>query len=498
MRQEDYILAIDQGTTSSRAIVFDTASNIISIAQQEFPQHYPQNGWVEHDPEDIWQTTLHTAKTALQKAESNGAGKVKAIGITNQRETTLLWNRKTGKPVYNAIVWQDRRTADYCATLKTAGAEMDIQLKTGLLLDPYFSASKIHWMLSNVNGARTLAEKGEVIFGTVDSFLIHRLTGGKNHATDATNASRTALFNIHTGDWDDELLSLFDIPKPVLPRVMDCAAEFGVTDKQFFGREIPILGVAGDQHAAMVGQCCFDTGDIKSTYGTGCFALINTGDKVMHSGNRLLSTIAYQYQGRICYALEGSIFVAGAAIQWLRDNLGLLELAGESAGMSAALQSNDGVYFVPAFTGLGAPHWQPDARGAIVGLTRATSPGHIVRAALEAVCYQTSDLLQAMKADGCLPKRMRIDGGMVANDWMNQFLADIIGLNIDKPVVSETTALGAAYLAGLQAGLFADFTVLKNQWKLEKSYQPALPETEREQYLVGWRQALNSVTSQNH
>lgn len=498
MRQEDYILAIDQGTTSSRAIVFDADSQIVAVAQQEFPQLYPQNGWVEHNPEDIWQTTLHTAKTALQKAESNGAGKVKAIGITNQRETTLLWNRNTGTPVYNAIVWQDRRTADYCATLKKAGAEMDVQLKTGLLLDPYFSASKIHWILSNVNGARTQAEKGEVIFGTVDSFLIHRLTGGKNHVTDITNASRTALFNIHTGDWDSELLSLFDIPKPVLPRVLDCAAEFGVTDKQFFGREIPILGVAGDQHAAMVGQCCFDTGDIKSTYGTGCFALINTGDKVIHSGNRLLSTIAYQYRGKTCYAIEGSIFVAGAAIQWLRDELGLLKLAGESAGMSTALENNGGVYFVPAFTGLGAPHWQPDARGAIVGLTRATSPAHIVRAALEAVCYQTYDLMHAMKADGCLPKRMRIDGGMVANDWMNQFLADILGLTIDKPVVSETTALGAAYLAGLQAGLFADFTVLKNQWKLEKSYQPTLLESEREQYLAGWRRALSSVTPRNH
>ena len=497
MKTEDYILALDQGTTSSRAIVFDTASNIISMVQQEFPQHYPQNGWVEHDPEDIWQTILHTAKTALQKAESNGAGKVKAIGITNQRETTLLWNRNTGTPVYNAIVWQDRRTADYCATLKKSGAETDIQLKTGLLLDPYFSASKIHWILSNVNGTRTLAEKGEVIFGTVDSFLIHRLTGGKNHATDATNASRTALFNIHTGEWDDGLLNLFDIPKPILPRVLDCAAQFGVADKQFFGREIPILGVAGDQHAAMVGQCCFDIGDIKSTYGTGCFALINTGDKVINSGNRLLSTIAYQYQGKVHYALEGSIFVAGAAIQWLRDELGLLKLAGESAGMSTALDNNGGVYFVPAFTGLGAPHWQPDVRGAIVGLTRDTSPAHIVRAALEAVCYQTSDLMHAMKADGCLPKRMRIDGGMVANDWMNQFLADILGLHIDKPVVSETTALGAAYLAGLQAGLFTNFAALKNQRKLAKSYQPTLPEAEREQYLVGWRRALNSVILQN-
>ncbi len=493
MKQDNYILAIDQGTTSSRAIVFDAHSQIIAMAQQEFPQLYPKNGWVEHDPEAIWQSTLQTAKTALQKAESSGAGKVKTIGITNQRETTLLWNRKTGEPLHNAIVWQDRRTADYCATLKDAGAEADIQLKTGLLLDPYFSASKVHWLLSNVSETRKLANAGELCFGTVDSFLIHRLTGGKNHVTDATNASRTALFNIHTGEWDKELLELFDVPENILPRVLDCAAEFGVTDKSFFGREIPILGVAGDQHAAMVGQCCFDVGDIKSTYGTGCFALVNTGEQVLKSRNRLLGTIAYQYRGKIHYALEGSIFVAGAAIQWLRDNLSLIDNAGESAGMSAALASNDGVYFVPAFTGLGAPHWLPDARGAIVGLTRATSPAHIVRAALEAVCYQTSDLLQAMGADGCQPKRMRIDGGMVANDWMNQFLADIVGLTVDKPVINETTALGAAYLAGLQAGIFADFDSLKKQWKLAASYQPALAESQRERYLTGWRRALISV-----
>lgn len=497
MSMQDYLLALDQGTTSSRAIVFDTQSSIVAVAQETFPQLYPQNGWVEHNPEDIWQTSLKVMQEALLQAEQTGAGQVRAIGITNQRETTLLWDRRTGEPVYNAIVWQDRRTAAYCKSLRSDGAETDIQAYSGLLSDPYFSASKLHWLLANINNVRKRAEQGALAFGTVDSFLLFRLTGGRRHVTDATNASRTALFNIHRGEWDPDLLKLFAIPEAILPEVLDCAADFGETDANFFGRKIPILGVAGDQHAAMIGQCCFAAGDIKSTYGTGCFALVNTGDKVLNSQNRLLSTIAFQYKSKIHYALEGSIFIAGAAIQWLRDGLGLLENAQISAAMAEQLDSNEGVYLVPAFTGLGAPHWQPDARGAIVGLTRATSQAHFARAALEAVCYQTADLLQAMHADGCTPKRVRVDGGMVDNDWMNQFLADILNLPVDKPSILETTALGAAYLAGLQAGLFADFDALKNQWRLATTFEASMTDEKRQQCLSGWNRAVKLVTKQH-
>ena len=497
MNEQSLILAMDQGTSSSRAIVFDTHSNILAVSQQEYTQHYPHNGWVEHKPEDIWQSSLKTAQRAIAEAEASSHGKVRAIGITNQRETSLVWDRQSGKAIHNAIVWQDRRTADYCAALKNQGAEESLHQKTGLLLDPYFSASKINWLLQNVDGARQLAENGKLAFGTVDSFLIHRLTGGRKHLTDATNASRTALYNINNGEWDEDLLELFEIPKNMLPEVMDCAANFGVTDAALFGREIPILGVAGDQHAASIGQCCFNGGDIKSTYGTGCFLMMNTGEKLVRSHNRMLSTIAYQYKGKVSYALEGSIFNAGTAIQWLRDDLGLIKSAGDCEAMAESLDDNGGVYLVSAFTGLGAPYWNPEARGAISGLTRATSPAHFVRAALEGVCYQTLDLLEAMKSDGCEMSRVRVDGGMVANNWFNQFLADTLDVTVDRPEILETTALGAAYLAGVQAGLFEDFTALSAQWRLNKSFEPAMPEKQRNKNLRGWKNAVCRVMENN-
>lgn len=489
------LLSMDQGTTSSRAIVFDANAKIISLAQQEFPQHYPDNGWVEHKPDDIWRTSLQTAQMALNKAESEKFGQIVAIGITNQRETTVVWDKKTGEPIHNAIVWQDRRTSAFCTQLKEAGKEALIQAKTGLLIDPYFSASKLNWILNEIPGAKARAEKNELAFGTVDSFLIYKLSGGKQHLTDATNASRTMLFNIHSGTWDEELLALFGIPACMLPEVKNCADDFGVTDAKLFGRAIPILGVAGDQHAAGIGQACFQNGDIKSTYGTGCFVLVNTGSKPLTSKNRLLTTLAYQFEGQRTYALEGSIFVAGAAMQWLRDGLGLIKDAAESAAMAESLAGNDGVYLVPAFTGLGAPWWKPDARGAIVGLTRASSPAHFVRAALESVCLQTADLLSAIQADGCAVKRMRIDGGMVSNTWMNQFLADILNLSIDKPRVLETTALGAAYLAGLQFGLYKNLEDISAHWQLAESIQPSMSEIDRGILLNEWHRAVNSVLS---
>ncbi len=487
------LLSLDQGTTSSRAIVFDTDGNIISLAQYEFTQHYPQNAWVEHDPNEIWQTTIKAAKEALVEAENKTGKQVCAIGITNQRETTLLWDRNTSKPIYNAIVWQDRRTADYCEQLKQENTESDFARKTGLLLDPYFSATKIHWLLNNVEGARHRAQQNQLCFGTVDSYLIFKLTKGACHYTDATNASRTALFNIHTQNWDEDLLSLFDIPQNILPEVLDCADNYGVTDKSIFGREIPIFGVAGDQHAAAIGQACFQEGDIKSTYGTGCFVLVNTGQRPLFSKNRLLTTLAYRLQGKVTYALEGSIFIAGAAMQWLRDGMGLIQHANQSTEMAMLLDSNEGVYLVPAFTGLGAPWWNPNARGAIVGLTRASSPAHFVRAALESVCYQSQDLIQAIKADGCDVNRIRVDGGMVNNEWMTQYLADITRLPIDIPNVLETTALGVAYLAGLQAGLFSGISDIQNRWQCKKSFNPSMPDPIRNKVLEEWQRAIKSV-----
>ncbi len=483
-----YILAIDQGTTSSRAIVFDRAGNIVAVAQKEFAQIYPDDGWVEHDPEEIWQTTLDVSRDVFAIAEKTG--EIAAIGITNQRETTILWDRATGKPLHNAIVWQDRRTAEICQALRDAGHEKDIAARTGLLLDPYFSASKAAWILDHVEGARARAETGEICFGTVDSFLIWRLTGGTSHVTDATNASRTSLYNIHENAWDTALTDHFRVPPACLPEVLDCAAGFGMTDPEIFGRSVPISGVAGDQQAAAIGQACFNAGDIKSTYGTGCFVLAHTGDKALASDNKLLTTIAYRLDGKTSYALEGSIFIAGAAIQWLRDELGIVKDASETAALAESIDNNHGVYLVPAFTGLGAPHWAPDARGAIHGLTRGAGRAHLVRAALEAVVYQTADLMTAMAKDGVTPKTLNVDGGMVANDWVMQFLADILDLPIERPRVLETTALGAAYLAGLQAGIFGSTDEIAERWRLDARFQPAMAEKTRTQNISGWEDAL--------
>ncbi|PQA87481.1 glycerol kinase GlpK [Hyphococcus luteus] len=483
-----YILAIDQGTTSSRAIVFDSAGAIVAVSQAEFPQHYPQDGWVEHDPEDIWKTTLETARKAFLTAEKSG--EVVAVGVTNQRETTIVWDRETGAPVYNAIVWQDRRTGEVCERLREEGAEPHIAARTGLILDPYFSATKAAWILDTVDDARARAEAGELAFGTVDSFLIWRLTGGKTHATDATNACRTSLYNIHENQWDDALLEKFRVPRDILPDVRDCADDYGMTDPELFGRALPICGVAGDQQAAAFGQACFAPGDIKSTYGTGCFVLINTGDKPLASQNKLLSTIAYRLDGETTYSLEGSIFIAGAAVQWLRDELQIIKDAAETAALAESIETNNGVYLVPAFTGLGAPHWAPDARALITGLTRGAGRAEIARAALESVVYQTADLMTAIARDGADAKTLRVDGGMVANDWLMQFLADILGLPVERPKILETTALGAAYLAGLKAGIFQDTEEIAERWRLDARFQPAMAPEQRARNLAGWADAL--------
>ena len=491
-----YVLAIDQGTTSSRAIVFDGQFAVKGVGQQEFPQHFPRSGWVEHDAEDLWRTTVETVRVAL--ADSGvSASDIAAIGITNQRETVVLWDRETGEPVGRAIVWQDRRTADLCANLKADGNEPSITEKTGLLLDPYFSGTKLAWMLDTLPDARARAEAGKLAFGTVDSFLIWRLTGGSRHVTDATNAARTLLFNIREGRWDPEILALLNIPESVLPEVLDSAAEFGATDRNLFGAAIPILGVAGDQQAATVGQACFEPSMLKSTYGTGCFALLNTGDSPVHSRNRLLTTIAYQLDGKRTYALEGSIFVAGAAIQWLRDGLGLLHRADQSARMAVDADPEQSVYLVPAFTGLGAPHWDPEARGALFGLTRATGPNEFARAALDSVCFQTADLIDAMRSDWpeAADVVLRVDGGMVANDWMMQRLTDILAAPVDRPLVLETTALGAAWLAGFKAGVWPDQAGFAEQWKRERRFQPDMETDRRERLLHGWRHAVKRTLS---
>jgi glycerol kinase len=490
--KKEYILAIDQGTTSSRAIVFDAELRIVSSAQEEFPQIYPADGWVEHDPEDIWSTTIRTARRAFDEAEDKG-GKVVAIGITNQRETTMLWDRKSGRPVHNAIVWQDRRTAQRCEELARDDVAAEVQERAGLLLDPYFSATKVAWLLDNVAGARKKAEDGELAFGTVDSFLITRLTEGRGHATDVTNAARTSLFNIRTRAWDETLLDIFNVPQQVLPKVLDCDADFGRTEPELFGRSLPIFGVAGDQQAATIGQCCFGPGDIKSTYGTGCFVLMNTGNDVLISKNRLLSTIAYRVGGKTAYALEGSIFIAGAAMQWLRDGLGIISNTGESEGMARGLSGNNGVYMVPAFTGLGAPYWEPNARGALFGLTRDTGPAQFVRAALESVCYQTCDLFSAMAADGVHPTSLRIDGGMAANDWMAQFLADVLDLPVDRPKIMETTALGAACLAGMKAGVLGPLETLSEKLRMDARFEPGMAALDRKRLIDGWHDAVQRV-----
>ncbi|MDA7947987.1 MAG: glycerol kinase GlpK [Hyphomicrobiaceae bacterium] len=491
-----YAVAIDQGTTSSRTVVFDGDLKVVAMAQQEFPQHFPRSGWVEHDAEDIWNTCVATAREAITKAGVDAKG-IAAIGITNQRETTLVWDRETGKPIHRAIVWQDRRTADTCASLKAAGHEAQVTEKSGLLLDPYFSATKIAWLLDNVDGARSAAEQGKLAFGTVDSFLLWQLTGGKVHATDATNASRTMLYDIRNGTWDDELLELFRVPRALLPEVHDSAADFGMTDPYILGVAIPIAGIAGDQQAATVGQACFTPGMMKSTYGTGCFALLVTGDEAIASDNRLLTTIAYQLDGAPTYALEGSIFIAGAAVQWLRDGLGLIEDAAHAGPLANEADAHHDVYLVPAFAGLGAPHWDADARGAMYGLTRASGPAEFARAALESVCFQTRDLLEAMQRDwtGAHETVLRVDGGMVASDWTMQRLADILGATVDRPMIHETTALGAAYLAGMQTGLYPAPGEFARRWALERRFEPAMEAGERDRKYAGWQEAVQRTLS---
>ena len=491
-----YILAIDQGTTSSRAILFDESREIVATGQQEFAQHFPAPGWVEHDPEDLWSTTIATCRTAIERAGASPA-QTAAIGITNQRETTIVWDRATGRAVHNAIVWQDRRTAATCARLRDEGLEPSITEKTGLLLDPYFSGTKAAWILDHVDGARARAERGELLFGTVDSYLIWRLTGGAVHATDATNASRTMLYNIREGSWDAELCALLRVPVAMLPQVRDCAADYGVTEAGLFGREIPISGVAGDQQAAMVGQACFTPGMMKSTYGTGCFALLNTGDSPVTSKNRLLTTIAYQLDGKPTYALEGSIFIAGAVVQWLRDGLGIIGDAAETQPLAEQADPAQQVYLVPAFVGLGAPYWDAECRGAIYGLTRATGPAEIARAALESVGYQTRDLLEAMKGDwpGASDTILRVDGGMTISDWTMQFLAGIIGAPVDRPRVLETTALGAAWLAGMRAGVYPGAAEFAQGWALERRFEPTLDAATRSAKYAGWKDAVRRTLS---
>ena len=487
-----HILAVDQGTTSSRAIIFSSDLLPIASAQKEFPQHFPKAGWVKHDVEEIWSGVLDVTRQALQKAQLN-TNDLTAIGITNQRETTVIWERATGRAIHNAIVWQDRRTANDCQKLKSKGHEAFVSERTGLLLDPYFSATKIKYILDAIPGARIRAERGELAFGTIDSFLIWRLTGGKAHLTDATNASRTMLCNIHTGQWDDELLALFDIPKTLMPEIKDSSADFGITSPEIFGAAIPIRGVAGDQQAATIGQACFEPGMMKSTYGTGCFALLNTGDKAISSSNRLLTTIAYQFNGKRTYALEGSIFVAGAAVQWLRDGLKLFTEASQSGDLADQADPAQSVYLVPAFVGLGAPHWDADARGAMFGLTRNTGPREFAKAALESVCFQTLDLLDAMRADWQSPSRaiLRVDGGMTASDWTMQRLADLIDAEVDRPMITETTAMGAAYLAGFASGLYPEPKEFMKTWRLERRFSPHMDSGLRRTQINGWRDAVS-------
>jgi len=487
----DYILAIDQGTSSSRAILFNREGELVHVAQEEFPQYFPNDGWVEHEPEEIWHSVKNTVEAVLARLEPNDT--VAGIGITNQRETTVVWDRETGDPIHRAIVWQDRRTAGFCLQLKDQGLQDQVQAKTGLLIDPYFSATKVRWLLDNVTGARNAANEGHLAFGTIDTYILWKLTEGRAHRTDATNASRTMMFNIHDQVWDGDLLTMFDVPASILPEVCDSAADFGVCDASMFGIELPILSMIGDQQAALVGQTCFEQGMAKSTYGTGCFMIVNTGDHALKSENRLLTTIAYRLNGKTTYALEGSIFVAGAAVQWLRDGLKLLENAAESQALAESTPLNHGVYLVPAFTGLGAPYWDPDARGGLLGLTRDTGIKELVSAALQSVCYQTKDLLCAMEADGQELKSLRVDGGMVANDWVMQFLADILDTTVERPQIIETTALGAAYLAGLQAGIYGSLAELAQSWSCERKFTAALMETERQTLYQGWLEAVKRV-----
>ena len=497
MPDQTHVLAIDQGTTSTRAVLFDAGLRIAAVAQQELPQHYPASGWVEHEPEDLWRTTVATCRDAIARA-GLAPSAIAGVGIANQRETTLVWERASGRAIHRAIVWQDRRTADICRSLREAGHEAAIGRATGLLLDPYFPGTKLKWLLDHVEGARARAQRGELLFGTVDSYLIWRLTGGAAHVTDATNAARTLLYDINAGAWSADICRLLDIPMAMLPEVRDCAADFGTTASELFGRPLPILGVAGDQQAATLGQACFRPGMVKSTYGTGCFALLNTGATPVVSKNRLLTTIAYQLDGQPTYALEGSIFVAGAVVQWLRDGLKIIDDAGETQALAEQADRSQGVVIVPAFTGLGAPYWDAECRGAIFGLTRNSGPAELSRAALESVGFQTRDLLEAMRADwteaGAAPV-LRVDGGMSASDWTMQFLADIIGAPVDRPKVLETTALGAAWLAGMRAGVYPDQAAFAKDWALDRRFEPELGADERDRRYAAWKDAVRRTLS---
>jgi len=490
-----FILAIDQGTTSSRAILFDAAMQVVGVAQREFRQIFPRDGWVEHDAEEIWQTTLSVCRSVLAE-HGVAAGQLAGIGITNQRETTVIWDRASGAPIHNAIVWQDRRTADLCEALEAGGAEPLVEATTGLRLDPYFSGTKVKWLLDTLPEARARATRGELAFGTIDSFLIWRLTGGRVHATDATNAARTLLFDIHQGIWSVEICALLDLPMDMLPEVKDSAADFGLTDPALLGAAVPILGVAGDQQAATIGQACFAPGMMKSTYGTGCFALLNTGDRPVASAHRMLTTIAYQLDGKRTYALEGSIFIAGAAVQWLRDGLGIISSAAQSGELAQRADPSQQVTLVPAFTGLGAPYWNPDCRGAVFGLTRNSGPAEIAKATLDSVAFQTRDLWEAMRADwlgaqGASPDVvLRVDGGMSASDYTMQGLSDILGAPVDRPVMQETTALGAAWLAGMRAGLYPGMEGFAANWALDRRFEPQMEPDAREAAYARWKRAV--------
>ncbi len=487
-----FIVSIDQGTTSSRVVLFDTKGNIQFISQYEFKQYFPRNGWVEHNPNEIWLTTIKALKQVIKKAISL-KGQILTIGITNQRETTILWNKKNGKPIYNAIVWQDRRTQEYCKFLKNKNYENTFRKKTGLFIDPYFSATKIKWILNNVKISKRLLNSNNLLFGTVDTFLIWKLTKGKHHLTEATNASRTMLFNINNNKWDNEILQKLKIPKSILPEVKNSADYFGKTDKKVVGKEIPISAVLGDQQAAAVGQACFEKGSIKSTYGTGAFIIMNTGSKKINSKNKLLTTICYRLNNKNTYALEGSIFIAGAGVQWLRDKIKLINNAYETEKIAKLTKSNNEVYIVPAFSGIGAPYWRPDARGLITGITRDTDWKNLVRATVESVAYQSYDLFYSMNKDGLKPRIVKIDGGMVANNWFSQFLADVINLKVIRPKVLETTALGAALFAGYQIGEFKSLNQIKNTWKKDKAFKPKINKKLRNHILHGWKQAIKKT-----
>ena len=487
-----FIISIDQGTTSSRVILFNTKGKIEFVSQYEFKQYFPKNGWVEHNPNEIWSTTLKALKNVINRANKIG-GHIISIGITNQRETTILWNKKTGKPIYNAIVWQDRRTQEYCKKLKNKKYENDFRKKTGLFIDPYFSATKVRWILDNVKESKKLLKSNNLLFGTVDTFLIWKLTKGKKHLTEATNASRTMLFNINNNKWDDEILKKLKIPKSILPDVKNSADDFGKTDKKTTGKEIPISAVLGDQQAAAVGQTCFEKGSIKSTYGTGAFVIMNTGSKKINSKNKLLTTICYRLNNKTTYALEGSIFIAGAGVQWLRDKMKLIKKAPETEKIARSSNINDGIYVVPAFSGMGAPYWRPDARGLITGLTRDSNWQSLVRATVESVAYQSYDLFNAMNKDGLKPRIVKIDGGMVANNWFSQFLSDTINLKVIRPKVLETTALGVALFAGYQVGEFKSLNQIKNIWQKDKAFSPKIKNSLRNQLLQGWKLAIRKT-----